>query len=474
DVRVLEYSGVNTLDQAIGASGSSATSSTGSVTTTAANELLFAANTVLTWTTGAGTSFSSRIITSPNGDIAEDRIVSAAGSYNATAALGSSGAWVMQLVTFRAGVVAPPSVSSVTPSSGPTTGGTAVTITGTNFATGATVSFGGTAATNVNVTSGTTLTATTPAHAAGNVAVVVTNPDAQSATLASGFTYAAPPPPSVSSITPDTGPATGGTSVTITGSNFVAGASVRIGGTLATNVTVTNGTSLTATTPAHAAGTVSVMVTNPDAQSGTLASAFTYTTPPPPSISGVSPGSGPAVGGTAVTITGTNFAAGATVSFGGTLATGVSVTNSTTLTATTPAHSAGTVSVVVTNADAQSATLANAFTYTAALPPSVSGITPLSGPTTGGTAVTISGSNFSTGATVSFGGTAATNVTVSSPTTITATTPAHTAGAVNVLVTNPDLQSSTLASGFTYTTPTAITFRQVNAAVPQTPQAVVS
>jgi IPT/TIG domain/Dockerin type I domain len=82
-----------------------------------------------------------------------------------------------------------PAISTITPASGTTAGGIAVTITGTNFAFGSSVTIGGTAATSV--VSSTQITATTPAHAAGAVNVVVTNPDAQSATLASGFTYVA-------------------------------------------------------------------------------------------------------------------------------------------------------------------------------------------------------------------------------------------------------------------------------------------
>mgnify|MGYP003694103587 CR=1 FL=1 len=68
---------------------------------------------------------------------------------------------------------------------------------------------------------------------------------------------------------------------------------------------------------------------------------------PSPTVSSVAPTSGPIAGGTAITITGTNFVSGATVSVGGTAATGVTVVNSTTMTATTPAHSAGAVSVTV-------------------------------------------------------------------------------------------------------------------------------
>ena len=113
-----------------------------------------------------------------------------------------------------------PTVTSISPTNGATAGGTSVTITGTGFLTGATVSFGGTAATNVNVVGSTSITATTPAHAAGAVNVVVTNTDAQAGTLTNGYTYGNPAP-TVTSISPTTGSAAGGTSVTITGTGFL-------------------------------------------------------------------------------------------------------------------------------------------------------------------------------------------------------------------------------------------------------------
>src|SRR6185369_8946123 len=140
------------------------------------------------------------------------------------------------------------------------------TITGTGFLPGATVSLGGTAATNVNVVSSTSITATTPAHAAGAVAVTVT----------------------------------------ITGSGFLAGATVTLGGTAATNVNVVGSTSITATTPAHVAGAVSVVVTNTDAKSGTLANGYTYRNPAP-TVTSITPNTGTTAGGTAVTIAGTGF-----------------------------------------------------------------------------------------------------------------------------------------------------------------------
>jgi hypothetical protein len=80
-------------------------------------------------------------------------------------------------------------VTSVQPNFGTVTGGTSVTINGTNFAAGATVTFGGTAATNVVVVSGIKITAKTPAHAAGAVNVTVTNTDTSTGTLTNGYTY---------------------------------------------------------------------------------------------------------------------------------------------------------------------------------------------------------------------------------------------------------------------------------------------
>ena len=253
----------------------------------------------------------------------------------------------------------PPTITSVSPNVGPVAGGTTVTITGTNFQAGVTVTFGGVAAT-VNSSTATSISVTTPAGSvAGPVSVVVSNPTGQSATLANGFTYQGPAP-TVSSLTPTSGTSSGGTSVTISGTNFVSGAKVTFGGTAAT-VTATAATSITVTTPAHAAGVVSVVVINPDGQSATLTNAYTYIAPPV-SITSVSPTSGSRFGGTTVTINGSGFASGATVTFGGTRAS-VRSLNSTTIIVRTPSHASGTVSVVVTNTNGSSATLTNGYTF---------------------------------------------------------------------------------------------------------------
>lgn len=175
-----------------------------------------------------------------------------------------------------------PVVSSINPTSGSTTGSTNVTVTGSMFAGGASLTIGGVAATNVNVSGSTSLTATTgPRSTPGRVDVVVQNPDGRSGSLVSGFEYlAAVQSPTVSSINPTSGLTTGGTSVTVTGANFVNGASLALGGVAATNVNVSSSTSLTATTGARSTpGRVDVVVQNPDGRNGSLASGFEYLVP---------------------------------------------------------------------------------------------------------------------------------------------------------------------------------------------------
>ena len=111
DIRILEFSGIdaaNPVDVTAAATGTTATSSSGAATTTNGNDLIFGANMVSTTTSGPGPGFTSLIITSPDGDIAEDAAVFAVGSYSATAPLTSAGPWVMQMVAFRGAGGAPP------------------------------------------------------------------------------------------------------------------------------------------------------------------------------------------------------------------------------------------------------------------------------------------------------------------------------------------------------------------------------
>ena len=321
-----------------------------------------------------------------------------------------------------------PTVTSISPATGPSAGGTAVTITGTNLTGATAVTIGGVAATGITVVNATTITATTPAHAAGPVDVVVTTPGG-SATGTGIYTYVAAP--TVTAISPARGPIAGGTPVTITGTNLTGATAVTFGGIAATGITVVNATTITATTPAHAAGAVDVIVTTPGG-SGTGTAIYTYASAP--TVTAISPATGPSAGGTAVTITGTNLTGATAVTIGGVAATGITVVNATTITAATPAHAAGPVDVVVTTPGG-SGTGTAIYTYASA--PTVTAISPANGPIAGGTPVTISGTNLTGAAAVTFGGIAATGITVVNATTITATTPTHAAGAVDVVVTTP-------------------------------------
>jgi hypothetical protein len=164
-----------------------------------------------------------------------------------------------------------PTITSVTPSSGPGAGGTKVTIRGTNLQGVSSVLFGGDAATAVSVNrTGTSITATTPSESAGTVDVVVTTPGG-TADDAGAFTFLAP---LLTRVSPSSGPASGGNTVTIRGTALQGASEVTFGGTDATFTVNAAGTSITATAPAGSSGPAAVVVTTPAGQSNSLT--YTY------------------------------------------------------------------------------------------------------------------------------------------------------------------------------------------------------
>lgn len=176
---------------------------------------------------------------------------------------------------------------------------------------------------------------------------------------------------------------------------------------------------------------------------------------PAPTVTSVGPTAGPSAGGTTLTIAGTGFLPGAFVQVDGVGTALVNYVDAQTLTTVTrPSSTGGVVSVRVQNTDGKSAQLLNSFTYNVA----VTGVSPATGSTGGGTTITITGAGFASGATVTVGGTAATGVTVVSPTTITATTPTGGVGAKPIVVTSPGGGTATLDNSFTYYTPVSVTF----------------
>jgi hypothetical protein len=337
----------------------------------------------------------------------------------------------------------PPTITSLNPVRGTAAGGTSVTIAGTNFLSGATVTFGGVAAAQVTVSSSTQIVAVTPADgnsSGGPVPVVVTNPGGMNAT--NSFDYVGSQ--AVTSVNPTTGPAAGGIAVDVYGSGFVPTTQILFGATNSASVTLINSTHINCTLPSGT-GTVNVSAFTPGAGTGSLPNAFTYVEPL--AITSVSPNIGPAVGGNQVTINGTGFVSGATVSFGSASAVPATFTNSTTLTAVPAGAKAGVDPVTVTNPDNSTTTLQNAYTFTNG--PSVWTITPNSGSELGGQTITLSGANLSTVSQVLFGSAAATILTTA-PGNVTVKLPrSSTAHMVSVTVKNPQ-GTQVLQNAFTY------------------------
>ncbi len=127
----------------------------------------------------------------PGKTVTKTFVATTAGAFPYACTQPSCGVGHTNMVGTMTVVVAAPTVASITPNAGPAAGGTVVAISGTNFQSGATVTFGDAPAASVTVNSDTTITATAPAHASAIVTITVTNPDGQSVSAGS-FTFAAP------------------------------------------------------------------------------------------------------------------------------------------------------------------------------------------------------------------------------------------------------------------------------------------
>jgi Bacterial Ig-like domain/IPT/TIG domain len=364
-----------------------------------------------------------------------------------------------------------------------------VTISGSGFVSGASVSVSGTGVSvgTVNVQNATTITTTmtvSTSAAPGTRNVRVTNPDHGSAacaclTIAQG--------PSVTAVSPTFGSNSGSTNLTVTGTGFDSGATVRLvksgqSDIVGTNTQFVSSTSIKATVnlTLAAPGTWDVVVINPDNGRGVCSACFTVTGSAP-TVTALNTGGTPSdtLGQGAsqvnVTLTGTNFAHGATVTIEGTGVTaGATTVNSSTslVVPITVASDAATGDrdVTVTNTDGQAATCANCLTI--ATGPTFATLNPVT-PTSRGQGAqdqdfSISGTGFQDGATVTFSGTGVTagTVTVDSPTSITTTIDVSSTaatGARDVFVTNPDFGRATCSGCFTVNPKPTITSLNPNA-----------
>jgi hypothetical protein len=266
-------------------------------------------------------------------------------------------------------------------------------------------------------------------------------------------------------VIPQLGSTTVATNVTIRGVDFTPGVmEVEFGGVPCLGINVISTTQITCTVEPQVAGAVPVVVKKNGNIQFELTSGFIFV-PEPGSVFGlvsISPYIGPTVGGTSLTIIGSGFTGAVDVSVGGNPCGGVNVISSSLLTCTTPAGAIGARDVVITKG-AETVTATAGFNYVG--DPTLSTVLPASGAATLGTNVTLSGSNFVSGAIVTISTTAGTyycqNVNVApAGTSLTCLIPAISAGiaqsittAANVTVINPDGQSSVLNSSFTYLQP---------------------
>ena len=238
--------------------------------------------------------------------------------------------------------------------------------------------------------------------------------------------------------------------MTISGTDFTGATAVKFGSTDATGFKVDSESAITAVAPAGA-GTVDVTVTTPEGVSP-LGSADLFTYSALPAVSKASPAKGPATGGTAVTITGADLTGATAVNFGSTAAASFKVNSATSISAVSPANSAGIVDLTVTTPGGTSTiSSADRFKFV----PSVTGVSPNAGAEAGGTGVTISGTGFAPGKTataVKFGKTQSTSINCISTTECTAVSPPHAIGAVDVKVTVDKTSSAknVPADQFTY------------------------
>lgn len=299
---------------------------------------------------------------------------------------------------------------------------------------------------------------TVPGGAApGHADLVVTNLGGDVAILPAALEIT-PPSPTVTSVSAPQGSDLGGTTLTIGGSNFRAGARVVIGDhpyVDGVDATVVDAATITLTTQASTPGLYDVVVLDATGEEGRLDDAFEFSSIP--QIASVFPLAGSELGGTDVLIRGASFVAGCAVRIDGVAQTNLVVESSTRLHVITDAGTAGGPYLLeVENPSGEIAT--SVFTYSTTPDPAVVGLTPAAGSTSGGSSVLVSGSNFDVDTEVWFGADATTgqggiaaSVVVLDANTLSVLTPAHAEGDVDLVIRDASTgQAVALAAGYTY------------------------
>lgn len=342
-----------------------------------------------------------------------------------------------------------PAVAALSRTAGPTGGGTELTLTGSHFTGATAVMFGKRPAKSFTVVCDTQLTVVVPPHARGTVDVRVKNAGGTSPKAAADrFRYGYPA--SVSRISSTHGLTIGGTRLKVTGKHLSGATAVEFDGVPGTGLRVASSKRLYVTVPAHAEGPVDVRVVNRYGTSvPSSRTRYSFAIAPAPSVSRISPASGHSVGGTRLTISGTDFHGIQEVLLGAHTAQVVSVTP-TRLVVVVPAQTPDVVDVRVDGAYGTTTT-PSAFTYLDTPAPVVNKVFPTSGSRKGGARVTITGANFFSISAVTFNGLDGTRLKLLSETKLQVKTPAHATGTVDVVVVaNPCLTSGASGARFTY------------------------
>lgn len=255
--------------------------------------------------------------------------------------------------------------------------------------------------------------------------------------------------PVLNSIEPDNGGPAGGTSVRIVGENFTESTSVKFGGVPAMR-NLQSKEVLIAVAPAHSPAVVDVEVSN-GKKTARLTKAFRYEAEGP-TITQLDPETGPARGGMRVNIAGRNFQKGTVVKWEGKELTS-RFQSAELLNVVVPPGHAGTVQIEVVNPDGKNFVLPDAFEYRGA--PQANGVNPSMGSPRGGYTVTVTGNNFEPGASVLFGGRYG-QTTFINANALAAIVPQNDSGFVDIVVSNPDGEASSLSEGFLYNDPPVI------------------
>lgn len=346
-------------------------------------------------------------------------------------------------------------ISQIEPRVSPEEGGTPVLITGTGFDEDTVVMFGDTEAETIYVDD-EHLIAIAPAGD-GEVAIGVVNTDGSSTTLAGAFDYSEPvlPGPVLTGLTPNVGPVTGHSRISLEGEGFFDGAYVLFGIHQATEVEYISESEIVITSPNGNLGSIDVTVINPDGQFSVLSDGYSYFNADQleqaPTVAAVTPASGWVGGGEEVLITGNRFGRDPTVYFGSAQAEVLSVSNQSLLRVRTPTNYQGVSSITVTTERGLSGVLNQGFLYFE-YPPSLFEVDPQQGPLLGGREVTLMGANLQEGARVRVDGVVAQSTFISRE-EIRFIPPPHHIGLVDIEVTNPDGLSAWLRGAYEYIVP---------------------